>query len=362
MDEMSQEQSDDDPTSESDDTSTHEGIATWVRADERRPYCARPFNQMAVLSDGSVVCACIDAEKTNPLGDFKTQTLDAIWNGPRYRALRRAIATNIDAVPICRGCPNRIAGPPPAMERGKELVATKPRALFLESYAGCNLECPGCNREGIEGSRTALSLDFETYRGIIDQLAPDLAYMEFHLGGENYMHKQASEMVRYCRDRNPRCVILSSTNGHFFHTDERANQALDSGIDCLIFSVDGATQESYARYRVNGRLDRVLDGMRRMARLRAARGATRPLLVWRYILFDWNDSRAEMDLARRLAQEIGIDHLCWHLNAVDGQQASKRYYVGSPHLAEIEHELWDTLPARPGVTLDVDFSSYQPVE
>lgn len=330
-------------------------IATWVRADERRPYCARPWNQIAVLSDGTAVCACIDAEKTNPLGSFKTQTLEQIWNGGRYQGLRRAIEQDIDSVEICRGCPNRIETPPPP---GYSVSAVKPRALFLESYAGCNLECPGCNRAGIEGSRESLALDYATYVKVIDSLAPDLRYMEFHLGGENYMHKQASAMVRYCRERNPRCVILSSTNGHFFHTDEKAREALESGIDCLIFSIDGAEQESYAKYRVNGRLDRVLDGMRRMVRLKREAGRDRPLIVWRYILFAWNDSPEEMQRARDLAREIGVDHLCWHLNAVGNQAASPRYHVGSPHLAEIEHELWDTLPQRIGGGLDLDVNAY----
>jgi len=329
-------------------------IATWVRADDSRPYCARPWNQIAVLSDGTAVCACIDAEKTNPLGNFKTQTLDEIWNGPRYQGLRKAIRKNIDAVPICRGCPNRIVAPPPE----GALLPAKPRVLYLESYAGCNLECPGCNRPGIEGSRTELALDFPTYQKIIDSLAPDLAYMEFHLGGENYMHKQASEMVRYCRDKNPQCTILSSTNGHFFHTDDRARDALLSGIDCIIVSVDGATQESYQQYRKNGRLERVLDGMKRLVRIKGELGLAKPLIVWRYILFSWNDSVEEMERARVMAREIGVDHLCWHLNAVENQQASGRYYVGSPNLAEIEHELWDTLPRRLNASLDVDFASY----
>lgn len=338
-----------DPTASAD-------IATWIRADDRRPHCARPWNQITVLSDGTAVCACIDAEKSNPLGNFQTQTLDEIWNGPRYRGLRRSVTKNIDAVPICRGCPNRIAAPPPA---SPDAVVKRPRALFLESYAGCNLACPGCNREGIEGSRDSLTLDFDTYRKVMDDLSPGLAYMEFHLGGENYMHKRASEMVRYCRERNPACVIVSSTNGHFFHDEARCQQVLDSGIDCLILSIDGARQESYERYRVNGRLERVLDGVRRLSRMKQAQGLTRPLLVWRYILFEWNDSPEEMDEARALAKSCGADHLAWHLNAVEGQHASGRYYVGSPHLAEIEHELWDTLPTRLGADVGVDFSSYE---
>lgn len=340
----------------SDSTTPASDIATWVRADDSRPWCTRPWNQIAVLSDGTAVCACIDAEKTNPLGSFVDQKLEEIWNGAAYQGLRTSIGKNIDAVPICRGCPNRVAEPAPP--EGYVSGVPKPKVLFLESTALCNLTCPGCNREGIEGGRTEQMMDFELYKKVIDELSPGLTYMEFHIGGENYLHKRAHDMVRYCKDKNPGVAVLSSTNGHFFHTDERVEQLLDSGIDALIISVDGARQESYEKYRVNGDIERVFDGVRRIRRLREKRGGDAPLLIWRYILFDWNDSPEEMNEARRLAPEVGFDHLAWHLNGVEDQVQSGRYHVGSAHLDEIADELWDTLPTRLGADLPVDFSGY----
>jgi len=336
---------------------TGEQIATWVRADKSRPYCTRPWRQATVLSDGTAVCACVDAAKSNPLGNFRFQTFDEVWNGKAYESLRHSIATDIDQVPICVGCPNRIDEPAPPADYMTGVQ--KPRVLFLESYAGCNLACPGCNREAIEGSRTELAMGMDTYRKIIDSLSPTLQYMEFHLGGENYMHKEAHEMVRYCKDQNPDCFILSSTNGHFFHTAERCQKVLDSGIDALIFSVDGAQQETYEKYRRNGRFDRVLDSMRMLIRMRNEQGKKHPLVIWRYILFEWNDSPAEMDLGRRLAREVGVDHFAWHLNGVSIMNSSKRYYIGSPHLVEIKDELWDTLPSRVSEGPHLDFRHYR---
>ncbi len=333
------------------------GIATWVFTRGGRPYCTRPWNQIAVLSDGTAVCACIDAEKTNPLGSFKTQSFDEIWNGPRYAGLRKAITNGaIDAVPICRNCPNRVDGPPPPA--GLSVGVPKPKALFLESHIGCNLACPGCNRDGMMSSRDQQILDVATFRKVIDSLSPGLRYMEFHVGGENYMHREASAMVRYCKEKNDDCFVLSSTNGHFFHTEKLRQDVLDSGIDCIVFSVDGARQESYEKYRVKGDLKRVLDGMRGLAEMKREQGRDKPLLIWRYLLFEWNDSPEEMDEARALAREIGVDHFAWHLNAVSTQKQSPRYYVGSPHLHEIEHELWDTLPLRTTMAIDVDFGAY----
>lgn len=332
-------------------------IATWIRADRSRPYCARPWRQVTVLSDGTAVCACVDAAKSNPLGNFRFQTFDEIWNGPAYEKLRRQIAEDIDQVPICVGCPNRVGGDGPPADYMTGIA--KPEVLFIESYAGCNLSCPGCNREAIEGSRTDLTMGFDTYKKVIDGLSPTLKYMEFHLGGENYMHKDAHDMVRYCRDKNPECFILSSTNGHFFHTEERCQKVLDSDIDALIFSVDGATQESYEKYRRNGRFERVVNGMRTLVRMRNEQGKKKPMVIWRYILFEWNDSVEEMNLARSMAKEIGVDHLSWHLNGVSVMPSSKKYFPGSPHLLEIKDEIWDTLPQRITEGPRVDYARYR---
>lgn len=333
-------------------------IATW-RFDltgERR-FCTRPWNQAAVLSDGTVVCACIDAKKENPLGDLTRQSFEEIWNGEGYRRLREAIALDIDEVPVCRGCPNRVYGPPPP--EGFSTGVPLPRALFVESHIGCNLACVGCDRRGMIASRARKILDFDVFRKAVDALSPGLRYFEFHVGGENYLHPRAHEMVRYVRDRNPDCFILTSTNGHFFDDEERRRALVESGMDLVIFSVDGARQESYERYRVGGDIRKVFEAMREVVRLRRHMGRERPIVVWRYILFEWNDSPEEMEEARRIARDLEIDHLTWCLNGVAGVAGSKRYYAGSPHLAEIEHEMWDTLPGRlEGFEVPVDFSTY----
>lgn len=315
-------------------------------------YCSRPWKQVTVLSDGTAVCACIDAGKSNPLGNVKDQGLDGLWNGPDYVRTRRQILEDIDQIEICRACPNR-TDVPPADPVSIEAVPL-PRALFLESVAACNLACPGCDRESIEGTRTGLVLDTATMKRTIDQLSPGLEYFEYHVGGENFMHKDSCEVIRYAKDRNPGAFILSSTNGHFFRTPEEQRAVVDSGIDCLIFSIDGTTQESYERYRAKGDLQRALDGMQGVLDVRNSLGLERPFVVWRYILFAWNDSPEEMDRARAMAREIGVDFFCWHLNAVKTMHSSQRYYIGSERNHEIQHELWDEVQKYCPVDLEYE--------
>ncbi|MHC4942780.1 MAG: radical SAM protein [Planctomycetota bacterium] len=342
-----------------DNTDPSKRIATWTWAGADRPYCSRPWRGITVLSDGDVICACPDVSKTNPLGNVFENSVKEVWNGPGYAALRRAIEEDIEQVPVCVGCPMRIAQPPP---KGLHTTVPMPRSLYIETVAGCNLICPGCDRKSIESNRKKLVMDYEEYTPIIDQLSPDLLYVEFYVGGENWAQACASEMVKYCKDRNPKSVLQSSTNGLYFNTDERARDCVESGIDVLVFSIDGTTQEIYEKGKGNGDLERALDGMRRVLEQRDKVGRKGMIVVWRYILYEWNSRAEQMDEARRMAREMGVDYLTWHLNADRIEYNSERYYVGSPHLHEIEHELWDTFPQRAGWTDPVGFFSYPTAE
>ena len=332
------------PTDSAPPEPTADGIATWVRHDENR-YCTRPWKQATILSDGTMVCACIDVTKTNPLGNLYDAPFSELWNGEKMVAFRNTITENIDRTAICRGCPLRSENAPPA-DLDPASIA-KPKILFVESTVVCNLDCHYmCFREPIEGSRNEKMLDFEVYKKLIDDLSPGLIYMEFHIGGENWIHPKAPEMVRYTVDKNPNCYVLTSTNGHFFQTEAKTRAALESGTNCFIFSIDGTCQESYEKYRNGGNFDQAYDAMKRMVAMRNEMGLKNTAIVWRYILFNWNDSEEEMNRAREMAKEIGVDALAWHLNVGPQDISSERYRVGSPHLVEIKDELWDIIMTK----------------
>jgi hypothetical protein len=78
-----------------------------------------------------------------------------------------------------------------------------------------------------------------------------------------------------------------------------------------------------------------------------------PHLNWRYILFKWNDSDEEMNLARRLATEAGVDRLSWELTDHPENAFSRRFAPGTPDFEAIKHEVWDMTGlgnAIPGAT------------
>ena len=70
-----------------------------------------------------------------------------------------------------------------------------------------------------------------------------------------------------------------------------------------------AFPDSCARYRQRGQLDVALRNLRAMTDEKRRAGRDLPFINWRYILFTWNDSTEEMDHARALAEQVGVDRL-----------------------------------------------------
>ena len=57
----------------------------------------------------------------------------------------------------------------------------------------------------------------------------------------------------------------TSTNAHYLN-DENARRTIESGLDRLIISIDGTTQDVYEQYRIGGQLEKVLEGTRNIVK------------------------------------------------------------------------------------------------
>lgn len=68
-------------------------ILDLLRIGKLRPYCSAIFEgkQVAILSDGTVVCSCFDYDKRHVLGDFSESDLAQIRFGKGYREFRNRI-------------------------------------------------------------------------------------------------------------------------------------------------------------------------------------------------------------------------------------------------------------------------------
>jgi len=295
-----------------------------------------------MLCDGRIVCGCADPYGKRVLGDARAASVHEIWSGPAIGALRSDL--NAGGSKFCGDCPLKLP-----LKKGDVPVVRPidagplPSRMYVECTAACNISCAQacCAPEtGITRTRQAGMLDFDLFRRVIDEAGPSLGRVDFFNYGEAFLHKRAIEMCEYIKSRFPHIYLYTSTNGLAL-TEAGARRLVHSGIDEVTFSIDGASQETYVKYRQRGDFDKAIANLRAMADEKRAGSRDLPFLNWRYILFKWNDGDEDMHLARRIAADIGVDRLCWELTDHPEDSFSRRFVSGSSDLESIRREIWD---------------------
>jgi radical SAM protein with 4Fe4S-binding SPASM domain len=158
--------------------------------------------------------------------------------------------------------------------RGRAVATGRPTHLKLELTNYCNLACPICPHSQMR--REVGYMRPELFRRIVEQAAPELEFAYLHHLGESLFHGQVGELVRAGRATG--AAMGLSTNATFL--DERKARALlESGIDFLVISLDGATAETYERVRVGGALAVTARNVRRFLELRRTLGAATDVVV-----------------------------------------------------------------------------------
>jgi MoaA/NifB/PqqE/SkfB family radical SAM enzyme len=298
--------------------------------------CRAVFEEVCILANGDVVCSCADSVGLRVYGNIRYQPLGEILAGPMYREIREwQLASRPD-----RWCPALSGECPLRVSRATPLDTVEgplPRMLQLEPTSHCNLSCPACPVTDFStdpryaADRTGM-LTLEETISIFEQL-PSLEKVLFYNYGEAFVHPQAIPMLRWIREHRPGIQIHISTNAIALTPARVREVVAERLVDRMLFAIDGARAESYARYRVGGKLERALAAMRNMVAEATARGVRdRFEIWWQYILFEWNDSDEELAEARALAAEIGVP-IEWVVTHTAG--ASRRYLPGSDALAAL---------------------------
>ena len=304
--------------------------------------CSWPWSTLVMLCDGRLVCGCADPYGRRVLGDARRTSIHDIWTSATVDALRGDL--NRGGSKFCGDCPLKLPlkKDEAPVERPLDAGAL-PSRMYIECTAACNISCTDacCAPEtGITRTRQSGMLDFDLFRRVVDEAGPSLVRIDFFNYGEAFLHKRAVEMCEYIKSRFPQIYLYTSTNGLAL-SDAQARRLVHSGIDEVTFSIDGATPESYVKYRQRGDFNKAIATLGAMADEKRRSGRDVPFLNWRYILFTWNDSDREMNEARRLAAELGVDRLCWEITDHPEHAYSRRFVPGSEALASIRREIWD---------------------
>lgn len=179
-----------------------------------------------------------------------------------------------------------------------------PISISVEPTTACNLGCPECPSGLKQFTRDTGNLKEDFFQQTIDQLADRLLYLIFYFQGEPFINPKFLEMVEYAHKKG--IYTATSTNAHFLH-DKLAERTVRSGLDRLIVSIDGTTQETYESYRIHGKLDKVIEGTKNIIAWKKKLGSKTPHVIFQFLVVRPNEH--QIDDVYKLADELGVDEV-----------------------------------------------------
>lgn len=179
-----------------------------------------------------------------------------------------------------------------------------PVSISFEPTTSCNLRCPECPSGLREFTRPRGMLKKDFFTQTIDDIYKDILYLIFYFQGEPYLNKNFLEMVSYASSKG--LYTATSTNGHFL-TDEMAKKTVESGLDRLIISLDGTTQEVYEQYRREGNIDKVIEGARNIVKWKKELKSKTPFVFFQFLVVRPNEHQIED--VKKLGEDVGVDEV-----------------------------------------------------
>lgn len=179
-----------------------------------------------------------------------------------------------------------------------------PFNVSIEPTTNCNLGCPECPSGLKSFTRPTGNLELDFYKKTVDEIGNKLIYLYFYFQGEPYLHPKFLEMVKFASKK--KIYTVTSTNAHFL-TERKAKETIESGLDRILISIDGTTQETYEQYRVGGSLEKVIEGTKNLVKAKLELKSKTPHIVFQFLVVKPNEHQIED--VKRLAKEIGVDEV-----------------------------------------------------
>ena len=228
----------------------------------------------------------------------------------------------------------------------KVIIWGKPISLSIEPTTSCNLRCPECPSGLRSFTRPIGMLDLALFTKIINEQARSLSYLLLYFQGEPFLHAHFIDMIKYASSKG--IFTATSSNAHYF-TDDIARKTVISGLDRLIISIDGTTQEVYEQYRIGGSLEKVIAGTKNLVYWKKKLHSTTPTLIFQFLVVQPNEHQIKS--VKALANEIGIDEVklktAQLYNYEQGNklmplnEAYSRYKLNEHGTYSLKHQLYD---------------------
>src|ERR1700733_12713113 len=189
--------------------------------------------------------------------------------------------------------------------RSRSLLS-RPFGLVIDPSNVCQLACPGCVHS--TGSEALQLFDWpkgtlseNRLSALLKRYGPYAIGTLFYNYGEPLLNLNTPKLIRMAKAWLMETAISTTLSVRKFD----AEGYVESGLDFMGLSIDGATQPVYQRFRRNGDLQLVLENLRKLVEAKRRLGKRYPVLAWNFLAFEHNAH--EIPLAARMARRLGVN-------------------------------------------------------
>ncbi|MBS3163143.1 radical SAM protein [Candidatus Woesearchaeota archaeon] len=193
-----------------------------------------------------------------------------------------------------------------------------PYSIFMETSSYCNLRCPMCLKLQKNCKFDNKNISLDEYRRIMNQLGPTMLTLRLWNYGEPLINKDIFEMIKIAKEYKIFTVL--STNGVLMDK-ETSRKLLESGLDFLVISFDGASKETYEKNRKHGTFEVVLKNVQDFMDLKKQMKKNDILVSIQFIIMNTNEN--EVEKIKEIADRFGADKLMLRVLNVVSKKSSK---------------------------------------
>lgn len=313
----------------------------------------RILREISLKSDGHIHCDDSNGYTVHlgQVGEFDNWNVRQVLEGPIYQHIRTSF---FNGTPpwgdTCRGCDLFNIGSTP------EDTLSKSIKIRIEPTLDCDLACAYCKRKREARIREGdwhLSLKrFNQLLSSCQKNQIDVSYLSYLGWGEPLNHPEFGQLVLLGKQYYPEMFQEVTTVAQKDFQSTLGNIP----IDLITISCDGVTQEPYERYRRHGVIENVFKFMEDSKQHKSEHTK----IIWKYIVFNHNDTDEELLKAQQLADLYDIDELHFVLTNTDNGskrffahnlhefplQSSKARVINAAALQKIEYDLSDKIKRR----------------
>lgn len=194
-----------------------------------------------------------------------------------------------------------------------DIISQYPLHIDIETSSRCNLACSMCKHRISKFKKN--DIDPDIINNLLLRYGSKIYSIKFNWRGEPTLNKQLCFYIKMAKYHN---VLETQINTNGLLIDNiLANRLIDSGLDRIIFSVDGMRSETYESIRQGGDFNLLLKNIYNLINIKHKRKLKKPFI------------RVQMCYKEELKEEAELFKLHWsnlpvQVSLIDSQERIKK--------------------------------------